>query len=53
MRLHKWKSILILKEKKTICCCAYRPRDPDVDASKFIDYMESNLSKIESKNKKK
>ena len=37
------------QSKNIICCCAYR--HPDTDASKFIDYMESTLSKIENKNK--
>ena len=37
------------QSKNIICCCAYR--HPDTDASKFSDYMESTLSKIENKNK--
>ena len=37
------------QSKNIICCCVYR--HPDTDASKFIDYMESTLSKIENKNK--
>ena len=37
------------QSKNIFCCCAYR--HPDTDASKFIDYMESTLSKIENKNK--
>ena len=37
------------QSKNIICCCAYRY--PDTDASKFIDYMESTLSKVENKTK--
>ena len=37
------------QSKHIICCCAYRP--PDTDASKFVDYMKSTLSKTENKNK--
>ena len=35
------------QRKNIICYCAYR--HPDTDASKFIDYMESTLSKLKTK----
>ena len=37
------------KSRNIICCCAYR--HPDTDASKFLEYMESIVSKFENKNK--
>ena len=46
MRLHGLKSVLVSKVK-----ILFAGRHPDTDASKFIDYMESTLSKIETKNK--
>ena len=37
------------KSRNIICCCAYR--HPDTDAGKFLEYMESIVSKFENKNK--
>ena len=37
------------KSRNIICCCAYR--HPDTDPSKFLEYMESIVSKFENKNK--
>ena len=34
--------------KNIIVCCAYR--HPDTDASKFIEYLESTLSKLDKNN---
>ena len=49
MKYYGLKSILIQKSRNIICCCAYR--HPDTDASKFLEYMESIVSKFENKNK--